>query len=576
MGKKNKSFGQLRREWLPNGESDNINYCIPINLGVVAQRTAFQANEVEAAVLVAMKKLSRHFGDFQKSNSTSSHNQLIVMHQDNNPLAEHIAAFLKNEFGAQLVPATEEEIKKYCWVTIAAWDGIASDSSEVYQTIRKILSTRYDESKENQYKLRFPENRPIYQIVLPLVNSGRSSIDYTVREIYPYLLETINSGSAWFDRNNYKSSRNERAKRRNFNSNAKKVRRFNEKIVRFDEKIDDQTKYIYDLLPWHHKKKIQLPLCAEIANLREIYYDIISMKAQKRQNIQMYLMMALAFLGLSSFALYSDLDIGKVFLVIYLLFMMCTYGLYWLFVKRVNAHKDYLEFRALAEGMRVQCHWYCAGINESVGTNYTVKFQKDMLWAKQAFNAWYMADCLNNPVNSDYTPNNKMIKTEWLGTLPEKGRKGYKIQPPSDCPSGTKGQYGFYSKRKRQDYVKSSFSRAFAGIITIVSVLVSVVFTGLLLFDDFGHENLFVFIISFMNILTLSITYLDNIKAYKELSDKYSYCSLLAQKALQDYDEESSNADKVKDIFKQFGIEALEENAEWLMIKNDREPEVMS
>ena len=163
-----------------------------------------------------------------------------------------------------------------------------------------------------------------------------------------------------------------------------------------------------------------------------------------------------------------------------------------------------------------------------------------------------------------------------LGTLPEKGRKGYKIQPPSDCPSGTKGQYGFYSKRKRQDYVKSFFSRAFAGIITIVSVLVSVVFTGLLLFDDFGHENLFVFIISFMNILTLSITYLDNIKAYKELSDKYSYCSLLAQKALQDYDEESSNADKVKDIFKQFGIEALEENAEWLMIKNDREPEVMS
>ena len=222
MGKKNKSFGQLRREWLPNGESDNINYCIPINLGVVAQRTAFQANEVEAAVLVAMKKLSRHFGDFQKSNSTSSHNQLIVMHQDNNPLAEHIAVFLKNEFGAQLVQATEEEIKKYCWVTIAAWDGIASDSSEVYQTIRKILSTRYDESKENQYKLRFPENRPIYQIVLPLVNSGRSSIDYTVREIYPYLLETINSGSAWFDRNNYKSSRNERAKRRNFNSNAKK------------------------------------------------------------------------------------------------------------------------------------------------------------------------------------------------------------------------------------------------------------------------------------------------------------------------------------------------------------------
>ena len=57
----NKSFGQLRREWLPNGESDNINYCIPINLGVVAQDTSFQSNDVDAAVLVAMQKLSRHF-----------------------------------------------------------------------------------------------------------------------------------------------------------------------------------------------------------------------------------------------------------------------------------------------------------------------------------------------------------------------------------------------------------------------------------------------------------------------------------------------------------------------------------
>ena len=33
MSNTNKSFGQLRREWLPNGESDNINYCIPINWG---------------------------------------------------------------------------------------------------------------------------------------------------------------------------------------------------------------------------------------------------------------------------------------------------------------------------------------------------------------------------------------------------------------------------------------------------------------------------------------------------------------------------------------------------------------
>ena len=71
-----------------------------------------------------------------------------------------------------------------------------------------------------------------------------------------------------------------------------------------------------------------------------------------------------------------------------------------------------------------------------------------------------------------------------------------------------------------------------------------------------------------------------SIKAYGELASKYSYCELLAEKALQDYEaaeKEIRGGALVKQtltIFEQYGVEALEENAEWLMIKNDREPTV--
>ena len=79
------------------------------------------------------------------------------------------------------------------------------------------------------------------------------------------------------------------------------------------------------------------------------------------------------------------------------------------------------------------------------------------------------------------------------------------------------------------------------------------------------------FAISLLNYFLLFVTTNNSLNAYGELASKYSYCKLLMQKAVQDYEVDPG---KAKQIFKQIGIEALEENAEWLMIKNDREPAV--
>lgn len=580
------TFGELRKKWLPGGESENINYCIPVNIGVIAQdlqNVQFDQLRVDEAVKKIMKRLNKCFGKFKNENKKRSHNQLVVMTQYKNDLERYISDKLHKDYGAEIVSnVTNEEIKSSCWIAIAAWDGIVSDDSQVYTTVKNILSTDYSDIGDSQgYKLRFPENRPIYQIVMPLKNGAQEKIDYQVREIYPHLLETINSGTTWFDRRNYSKLRRKDAKRKNFEANARKVKRFNKKISNYDNKIDAQTKDVYDVLPWHHAKGVKLPICVEIANLREIYYDVISMKAQGMQKIQTYALMILAFLGLTFFSLYSDLSTGSdlfnhVFLAAYLIFMALAYMCYWFFVKRVNVHKDYLEFRALAEGMRVQCYWYAAGINESVGAHYNVKFQKDMLWAKQAFNAWYMMDFKKNNIDVGYQPDYLCIKTEWIGTLAVKGEKGYEIVPPDGCPTDTKGQYGFYVKSLKDDASKDSLSSAITAALTVISVISSFVLAGVLIFNEFAYENWLTFAISMMNIFTLTITYHDNIKAYKELAAKYSYCAMLAQKALQDYECDSDNVEKIKAIFKQFGVEALEENAEWLMIKNDREPEVMN
>ena len=433
-----KTFKQYRDEWMPGGQSDTINYCMPVHIGVIAQETEnVDLARLNEAVGIIMKQLIRWFGRFSAAPDTPSHNQLILMTPGKSQISEQITELLKQQYGAKVVHTDEENIKKYCWFTIAAWDGIPDMEEPVYQTIRGILSTA--DTSSDDYKLRFPENRPIFQIVLPDREGTLPEINYKVREIYPHMLETINVPEPWFSRKRFIDptlmKKQKDSKRRNFKSNAKKIKKFNSKIISFSKTADSETENIYDLLPWHHRDGKPLPACANIANLREIYYDIISMKSQTSQNNQNRILMILAVLAFGFFSAYSDLEAGIGCLIAYLVFIAAAYLFYWIFIKGTNAHNKYLEFRALAEGMRVQCYWYAADINESVGDNYTVKFQKDMLWATQAFKAWHVTDYLLKD-NGDgtyileaaslpgYVPDNLYIETEWLGIPLKKNSDG--------------------------------------------------------------------------------------------------------------------------------------------------------
>ena len=595
-----KTFKQYRDEWMGAGRSDNINYCMPVNIGVISQiNVEFNTSRVAAALEEIMKQLKKWFGKFTPAsgNGSATRNELIVMRNPEDENAGFITDYLEKQYGATVVFAKDEDIKNYCWLTIAAWDGVPGKLSPVYQIVKGILSTA--DTRPDNYKLRFPGNRPVFQIVLPDRAGTLPEINYTVREIYPHMLETIrktndNSGEddPWFSRSRFidptKKQKKKDSKRRNFVASAKKLKKFNKKIISFSKGVDEETQNIYDLLPWHHHDKVRLPACVDIANLREIYYDIISMHAQQKQKHQNIILLSIAFIGMFFFALYSDLEVKRFeFLVGYLVFIAGAYLFYWIRIKGSSAHNRYLEFRALAEGMRVQCYWYASGINESVGDNYTVKFQKDMFWATQAFNAWYMTDFLmkrngrgdkylNRKADSSYVPNNDIIKAEWLGLLEDKDASGvYNRVAPAGMPEsafkGSPEQLKFYNKRMKSFDKENRKSKRRTIAVTIVVFLLTAALAVAVTVFDFKNDNWIVFAISLLNYFLLFVTTNNSLNAYGELASKYSYCKLLMQKAVQDYEVDPG---KAKQIFKQIGIEALEENAEWLMIKNDREPAV--
>ncbi|MBQ1555789.1 MAG: hypothetical protein IIZ68_10095 [Clostridia bacterium] len=218
-----------KRYFADNQWQQNINFCVPITVGLVVQEDGSvpvgeMTSRLKESVQSIVNRLKECFEAKNKKNvfSAMARPRIIVMvwlpaeekqfvaEEKLSALTNCILNELKSSYsGAQVdVVVTEDlrEIKKYCWLTVAAWDGVIKSSCG--EAVCRLLSSEYDEAKMTDHTenavLNFPQNCPVYQIVLP-TGKTPESIDYQVREIYPHLLERIASDAekTWFDRDTY-------------------------------------------------------------------------------------------------------------------------------------------------------------------------------------------------------------------------------------------------------------------------------------------------------------------------------------------------------------------------------------
>ena len=626
-----------KRYFADNQWQQNINFCVPITVGLVVQEDGSvpvgeMTSRLKESVQSIVNRLKECFEAKNKKNvfSAMARPRIIVMvwlpaeekqssaeeklssaEEKLSALTNCILNELKSSYsGAQVdVVVTEDlrEIKKYCWLTIAAWDGVIKSSCG--ETVCRLLSSEYDEAKspdrtENAV-LNFPQNCPVYQIVLP-IGETPESIDYQVREIYPHLLERIASDTenTWFDRDTYHVDREPeqaryKQKRKDFEEEAAHIRSFNDKVVKLSPRIGQQNSEVFDLLNQHSEEDCRkLPGYIKNTVLRQIYYDMTSMGGQTKQKRWFKILLGLSCAGLIFCSLYADLELNRWCMVVFGLLMAATFGLYRYMMKRDNAHNDYLFFRVLAEGMRVQTYWYGTGHNVSVGDAYSVKYQSDMRWAIRAFNALFVGEFLDGcekkpgtyPVlptktpkwkmPSNYTPKYRVLAQEWLGKSVSKHEDGrYDMKEAG-------GQLWFYHKRIKQfcDSFKNDqkklnqvqFVWFIMMIVAVVMVITKISFT--LPLGDWSlviGEKVWLFLITLCNIFVLAVTAGMAFKADEDIVTRYRYGASLAQLAVQACEAApDSNAARIRAIFAEFGREALEENAEWQIIKNNCKPEV--
>lgn len=566
MSEKNKnlSLADLEEKFFARqdiiGGDYDLNYCIPINIGIISQEfepDLHSRSDIVKAVEKFGNQLQKNFGKFTardrlKKDRNDSRIQLTVYvrRDDTSEITSIAAEMLKSNFNATVKPVDAiDEMKQKCWLVLALWDGVAN--GEAFEAVRSILCYQPEKST-GEYEMKFPENRPVFQIVLPAARDNISDIkaegsvkNYSVRDIYPRVLEKPDDANVWYDRYNYPRAKSNHSRRRNFNKSVRKIRQFNKTIIKYASKRTNQTENVYDLLP-DYREKIIPSLASDAAVLRQVCYDVISMKAQLDHRFETTAVLGFASLGLFFYSLYSDFFTFKPAVYIFIVMFILSY-IFYLFGAKLGGNQNYfLEFRALAESMRVQCYWYTAGINESVGDHYKVKFNKDMSWAKYAINRWYESDTLYQRFDFE-EKNDALICKEWLVD-----------------------QYGFFKARIKRYGQYASYLKT-GDFISKLIWLAAAIILAIVLWNSQPGENVFIFAIGIINVITLIMSYLSEKLLFKELTARYAYCSILAEKAVDDFNHQVA---RPADIFKKYGIEALAENAEWLMIENDREPDV--
>jgi len=87
-----------------------------------------------------------------------------------------------------------------------------------------------------------------------------------------------------------------------------------------------------------------------------------------------------------AFEIYAHLIMTRFVLALYPVFFATISGLYF-WHRKIGAHGKYLDYRALAEGLRVQLFWRLAGVSQNVSSNYLRKQNDELQWIREGLRA---------------------------------------------------------------------------------------------------------------------------------------------------------------------------------------------
>lgn len=121
----------------------------------------------------------------------------------------------------------------------------------------------------------------------------------------------------------------------------------------------------------------------------------------QRKTIKAFLRIAICVpFSVFCFEIFSNAWAGLPVIVSYIAALVVAYGVFkW--SEKYHHHRKYLDYRALAEGLRVQFFWKMAGMNDSVAKYYLYRQESELDWIRHALRTldfWCRKEVVDNQV----------------------------------------------------------------------------------------------------------------------------------------------------------------------------------
>ncbi|MFS8084533.1 MAG: hypothetical protein ACMG6H_02810, partial [Acidobacteriota bacterium] len=258
-------------------------------------------------------------------------------------------------------------------------------------------------------------------------------------------------------------------------------------------------------------------------------------------------------------------------LAVYLVLMAAAY----LWVNRRARRRDYQnkyqDYRALAEGLRVQFFWGLTGSPLSVADHYLRKQRSELDWICSAIRAWSIPEEADSrgfarPANVEHPLNFELLLEHWI----------------------TK-QSDYFVEAAERDHAKLKRYEPFVKALLRIGIGVTVLATlALVIPSEWGerlahsledHHKRHAALLALMSLPPIGAALLHGYiekRALSEHAKQYSRMSIIYSNARERLREmiKEDQYQQAEHLIEELGKEALEENGDWVLLHRERPLEV--
>jgi hypothetical protein len=320
---------------------------------------------------------------------------------------------------------------------------------------------------------------------------------------------------------------------------------FSEDSIRYRDRIEAESYPLLDDDAAAHLPRgvtvINRAFC--MADWLAIYHQKLALRILRTTHL-------LAFLMGFMFILFSDLRTQEIYMVGFLLFFALSAGAQ-LLAKRKGWHRKYLDYRTLAEGLRVQFYLSAAGItgdSESKFThdNFLQTQDPELGWIRNVMRVAGTRCDADRLVSQEGL---EFVLKEWIG-------------------DNDSGQLGYY-RRKAAQWIKRNRNTerlSALSLITSVSVILLIIFGGT--FGENYIDPLFVLMGSMLLAYAIRESYAQS-TAEKELIKQYEFMLRVFHNTKRRLDGAEDDHERHQ-ILRALGGSCLDEHAQWILKHRER------